>query len=74
VAAGKLRLVELAGALVEALSDPAPEVASAASFALAVVPDGLARLQQVVSSGNRPAAGVAFEALEKATLGRMELM
>lgn len=74
VAAGKLRLVELSGALVEALSDPAPEVASAASFALAVVPDGLARLQQVVSSGNRPAAGVAFEALEKATLGRMELM
>jgi hypothetical protein len=73
MAAGKLRLAELSGALVEALSDPAREVAAAAAFALAVMPDGVARLQQVVSSGNRPAAGVALEALEKVTLGRMEL-
>jgi hypothetical protein len=73
VAAGKLRLAELSDALVRALSDPARDVACAAAFALAVLPDGVAKLQQAVSGGNRPAAGAAFEALEKVTLGRMEL-
>jgi hypothetical protein len=74
VAAGKLRLSELTDALVRALSDPAREVASAAAFALPAMPDGVSRLQWVVSSGPRLARSVAFEALEKATLGRMELV
>lgn len=73
-AAGKLRLSELTDALVRALSDTSREVASAAAFALAALPDGVSRLRQVVSSGPRLARGVAFEALEKATLGRMELV
>ena len=73
-AAGKLHLSELTDGLVRALSDPAREVASAAAFALATLPGGITRLQQVVSAGQRLAARVAFEALEKATLGRMELV
>lgn len=48
-------------------------MAVAAAFALAVLPDGVARLQRYVASPNRAAAAVAFEALEKATIGRVEL-
>ncbi len=73
-AAGKLRLAELSDALFGALSDPVGDVGSAAAFALAVLPGGVARLQHAVSSGNRRAAAVAFEALEKVTMGRMELV
>ncbi|MEO6487859.1 MAG: HEAT repeat domain-containing protein, partial [Thermoanaerobaculia bacterium] len=74
VAAGKLRLADLSDALVSVLADPIGDVASAAAFALAVLPDGVSRLQHAVSSGNRRAAAVAFEALEKVTMGRMELV
>lgn len=74
VAAGKLRLADLSDALVSVLADPIGDVASAAAFALAVLPDGVSRLQHAVSSGNRRAATVAFEALEKVTMGRMELV
>ena len=71
--AGRLR-IESAGSLLERLlSDPVPQVAIAAAFALSMLPDGVPRLQRYVASPNRAAASVAFEALEKATLGRVEL-
>ncbi len=71
--AGRLRVDAASGVLEKLLSDPAREVAVAAAFALAVLPDGTPRLQQAVASPDRAAAAVAFEALEKATIGRVEL-
>ena len=71
--AGRMRVEAAAGLLERLLSDPVPDVAVAAAFALAVLPDGVARLQRYVASPNRAAAAVAFEALEKVTIGRVEL-
>jgi hypothetical protein len=72
--AGRLRVEAASGTLEGMLSDPVPDVAVAAAFALAVLPDGVARLQRHVASPHRAAAAAAFEALEKATLGRLELV
>lgn len=71
--AGKLRLDALTDELVENLSDPDRSTALAAAFALAVMPEGTGRMQRVVASDDRSAAAVAFEALEKAAIGRLHL-
>ena len=69
--ARKLRLDILLDALVENISDRDRGASLAAAFAVAVMPDGARRLQSVVASPERIAAAVAFEALEKATIGRL---
>lgn len=69
----KLRLDALLGTLVENIRDSDRAAALAAAFAVAVMPDGASRLQEVVASADRAAAAVAFEALEKATMGRLHL-
>jgi len=66
-AAGRLRIA--AAALEGALGDSDYDVALAAAFALAATPEGLAALQRHVGEGNR----IAFEAVEKAAMGRLEL-
>jgi hypothetical protein len=71
--ARKLRLDAVTDGLVENLSDPDRSAALAAAFALAVMPEGTDRLQRVVASDERSAAAVAFEALEKAAIGRLHL-
>ena len=65
-AAGRLRLEMAIPALAHALRDEDGEVARSAAFALATMPGGVAMLQQSESRA-------AFEALEKATLGRLEV-
>ena len=71
--AGRLRAGSAAPALEKLLEDPVSEVAVAAAFALALLPDGQSRLQRAVASPDRAAAAVAFEALEKASIGRLEM-
>ncbi len=66
-AAAKLRLETAVPALEAALRDEQRDVAIAAAFALAATSEGLERLQNVVGDAT------AFEALEKATIGRLEL-
>ncbi|HYR28580.1 MAG TPA: hypothetical protein VEU30_08945, partial [Thermoanaerobaculia bacterium] len=58
-----------AAALEGALGDSDYDVALAAAFALATTPEGIEALQRHVAEGNR----IAFEAIEKATMGRLEL-
>jgi hypothetical protein len=70
-AARQLR-IEAAVPLLAEMMAGAEEVAVAAAFAIAAMPDGPQRLQAVVESPDRRAAAIAFEALEKATLGRLE--
>ena len=65
-AAGRLRLAAAIPALAEALRDEDAEVARSAAFALGTMPEGMAVLQASESRA-------AFEALEKATLGRLEV-
>lgn len=67
-----IRSPELTSALEQAVADENRDVALAAAFALASLPDGTAKLQGIVDSGSRIDASVAFEALEKAALGRLE--
>ncbi len=69
--ARKLRLEALLDGLVENLNDRDRSAALAAAFAVAVMPEGMGRLERVVASDDRFAAAVAFEALEKATIGRL---
>lgn len=71
-AARNVRSPELVPALEKAVTDGNREVALAAAFALASHPDGVASLQRIVVTGGRIDAAVAFEALEKAALGRLE--
>jgi hypothetical protein len=66
-AAAKLQFTDAVPALEAALGDEHREVAVAAAFALAATPEGLARLQDAAGDA------IAFEALEKATIGRLEL-
>lgn len=66
-AAGKLR--HFSPQLESLLHDPNREVAVAAAFALAATNEGREVLQRHLTEGNR----VAFEAVEKATMGRLEL-
>lgn len=63
--AAKLRMFE--AGLERMLRDEQRDVAVAAAFALAATPEGMAVLQ------NNAADPSAFEALEKATMGRLEL-
>lgn len=49
------------------------DTAVAAAFALAALPRGFDVLERMLTSDNRVAASVAFEALEKASLQRVEL-
>jgi hypothetical protein len=73
-AAGKLGVLESAQELGVRLSDSAREVAVAAAFALASMGErGSELLQRAVLSPDRSAASVAFEAMEKAALGRTEM-
>lgn len=71
-AAGKLRASEARGALMAALHDPDADVAVAAAFALAALPDGVNSLQECIAASEGRAAYFAFEALEKAAIGRLE--
>lgn len=71
--ARKLRLGDLLDILVDNVRDRDRSAALAAAFAVAVMEDGPGRLQSVVASGDRAAAAVAFEALEKAAIGRLHL-
>jgi hypothetical protein len=66
-AAAKLR--QFSPQLEALLLDEHREVAVAAAFALAATAEGREVLQRHVTEGNR----VAFEAIEKATMGRLEL-
>lgn len=65
-AAGRVRDVASIAALERALRDESNDVALAAAFALAAMPEGREALQ-------RSESRVAFEALEKATMGRLEI-
>lgn len=64
-AAGKLRFFH---PVLERMLDEEHEVALAAAFALASTPEGLDVLQRRVLAGNR----IAFEAVEKAAIGRLD--
>lgn len=70
--AGKLRMIEALPRLRELVRDPDREVALAAAFAMAALPEGLAALQELMVA-DRDVAAVAFEAIEKATLGRLDV-
>ena len=59
-------------ALQASAGDSDRDVAVAAAMALASLPGGIEALQAVITSGTRVDASVAFEALEKAALGRLE--
>ncbi len=73
-AAGRMRIMLAANALGARLSDPERVVAVAAAFALAALGGpGDVLLQRAVLSPDRTAASMAFEALEKAALGRLEV-
>ena len=70
--AGKIRAAEARDALMIALQDADAGVAVAAAFALAALPDGIGSLQSCINAGDGRATYFAFEALEKAALGRLE--
>ena len=73
-AAGRLGVGRAVVALGEHLADPDRQVALAAAFALVSLGDsGITLLERAVMSPDRTAAAVAFEALEKATLGLAEV-
>jgi len=73
-AAGRLGIAGAAEALGARLNDPQRAVAVAAAFALAALGEaGNVFLQRAVLSPDRVAASTAFEALEKASLGRLEV-
>lgn len=67
-AAGKLRIADAVPSLEPLLGDPHHDVALAAAFALATTPAGHEALQRRVLAGNR----IAFEAIEKAAIGRLD--
>lgn len=73
-AAGKLGVTEAVPALGAKLGDPRRDVAVAAAFALASLgPAGNDLLQKTILSPDRAAASAAFEAVEKAALGLVEM-
>lgn len=73
-AAGRMGVTRAADALGARLNDPQRHVAIAAAFSLASLGDaGNTLLQRAVRSPDRVAASTAFEALEKAALGRLEI-
>lgn len=74
VAAGRMKIAAAAGVLGDRLADRERPVAVAAAFALAAIGEpGQILLQRAVLSPDRSAASAAFEALEKAALGRLEV-
>lgn len=73
-AAAKMNVTTVMALLLENVSGTDAEVARAAAMAVASMPGGPAALQSLVTAGERrPASLAAFEALEKATLGRLEI-
>lgn len=72
-AAARMQVVDALPQLVENLTGHDRDVSLASAFALASLPGGTAVLEKAISSPNRGAASVAFEALEKATMQRLEL-
>lgn len=73
-AAGRLGVTRAVEALGLRLADVERRVAVAAAFALVVLGEsGNSALQRAILSPDRTAASVAFEALEKAALGRVEI-
>lgn len=71
--AGRLHVREAAGLLAASVSDAPHDVGVSAAFALAQVEGGRRRLEAISNGTDRAAAAVAFEALEKATLSRLEV-
>lgn len=71
-AARRIRDPRLRDDLEAAMREGDRDVAVAAALALAALPDGVDTLQAIVASGSRNEASVAFEALEKAAIGRLE--
>lgn len=69
---GRMRLTEALPRLRELVRDENREVALAAAFAMASMPEGVSALQELIVN-DRGVAAVAFEALEKATLGRLDV-
>jgi HEAT repeat protein len=74
VAAGRMGITSAVDALGARLVDPEHDVAIAAAFALVSLGQrGNELLQRALLSPERAGAAVAFEALEKAALGRTEM-
>lgn len=69
--AARMRITAAVPQLAEILARDDREVALAAAFALAVLSGGIEVLERTLASANRAAGSVAFEALEKAALGRV---
>jgi hypothetical protein len=71
--AARLGIESVIPMLLENIRHDDRDVALASAFAIAGMTGGGAQLQQLVESSDRGAAGVAFEALEKAALGRLSI-
>lgn len=72
-AAVRMQIEDAVPQLAENLAGGDREVSLACAFALAALPGGAAVLEKALLSQNRAAASVAFEALEKAAMQRLEL-
>ena len=72
-AAARMQLTDAMPQLAENLAGNDREVALAAAFALAALPGGANVLERTLTSANRASASLALEALEKASMQRLEL-
>lgn len=72
-AAARMQLEDAMPQLADNLAGDDRDVALAAAFALAALPGGANVLEGTLTSSNRTSASLAFEALEKASMQRLEL-
>lgn len=71
--AARMQFADAVPQLAENLAGEDRDVSLACAFALAALPGGIDVLEKTLISANRAAASLAFEALEKASLQRLEL-
>jgi hypothetical protein len=72
-AAARMQLADAMPQLADNLAGDDRDVALASAFALATLPGGANVLERTLTSSNRASASLAFEALEKASMQRLEL-
>ena len=71
--AARMQFEDAVPQLAENLAGDDRELSLACAFALAMLPGGAGVLERTVASSNRATASLAFEALEKASMQRLEM-